>query len=417
MRLLAIAPAAAILAATPAQAAPPWRAASDVSTTEQVGAPRVAFDADGRSLLAFEFRDGVESFTEILTASGRLQLDGAPTGLVRSGARSFLLTRRSVQRVHLTHLTGRGAAIGWRVTAHAADHALASNLRGRSAVAWIDGRRAGTAAVRVRLAGERGRPGRRITLGRADGITDVDVAVGPRGQVAVLWSEDRGSRRRVVARVRDRGGRRFGRVLRLGRHAGLARIDAAYLSSGRLAAVYWSQDPGEEASRPPEVRWASVGRSARRVSARGLLDAGSVAERPQGDVHVRATPEGAVTLYAVPVAPDRSEIRTAASGRSGRFGAPEVLAPEGVWGDLAEGASGALLATWARREGSAAMAVWAAAGSPGGAFGLPEEVAREEVAGAPSAAFSPATGRPTAVWIGREGPQAPFRVRAAERTG
>lgn len=417
MRSLPFVLAAALLAAAPAQAAAPWGAASDASTAEQVGAPRLVFDSDGRTVLAFETRDGVASFTEVLTEGGRRQLAGAPTGLVRSGDRSFLLTRRTVQRVLLTHLTGKGGAIGRRVTAHAADHALASNLRGRGAVAWIDSRRFQAAAVRVRLAGRRGRLGRTTTLGRADDISDVDVAVGPRGQVAVLWSEDRGSRRRVVARVRDRGARRFGRLLRLGRHAGLAEIDATYLTSGRLAVAYWSQDPGEEASRPLEVRWASVDRSARRVLARALLDRGSVAERPLGAVNLEATPEGATVVYAMPAAPDRSEIRTASSGPLGHFGAPAVLAPAGALGDLVQGPTGTLLAVWARAEGFVRTAVEAAVKPLGGGFGASEEVSREEVAAAPSAAFSPATGRPTAVWVGRAGPQAPFRIRTAERTG
>ena len=140
---------------------------------------------------------------------------------------------------------------------------VASDRRGRVAAAWVTNvsRRL---QVRVR-AGATRRFGRPVTLATfaRDGIAGgVGVAVGPRGDLAVLWAA-RGS---ILARIRAAGARRFGPARRVGPSATLATIAPVLGADGRLSVIWHSADAGEEQNRPARVGIGVLTRGRRFVS-------------------------------------------------------------------------------------------------------------------------------------------------------
>ncbi len=226
------------------------------------------------------------------------------------------------------------------------------------------------------------------------------VAVGPRGDVLLVWQERRAIRARHISR---RG--RAGRVRTLGR--GVQSALQANLASGRMEVAWMSQRVGEgDAHTPARIAYVSAPRGGRfgrprTVGRSSLLGTGRYIMRPG----VRLVPAGGDRSLLAWTYYDGEHFRVrVADVTAGAVGVTQTVSAPGddaVLGDLAVSPHGAVVDWLTGTRGndpSGPRRVAAAFRAPDAiAFGAPELVSEESVQSAPSVAID-AAGRPLAAW-------------------
>jgi hypothetical protein len=317
-----------------------------------------------------------------------------------------------------------------------ADTDLAVNARGDAVVAWVEDRPDERRRVRddrlwVALKRAGGAFARPTVLVGSGSIEQVDVAVGPRGDVqvaltrrAVVESGRRLGERRVHVRFRA-AGRAFGPLQAVGEQFGFVEFAGAVTPAGRAYLAWGTQDIGEEADEPFRVLATTKPAGSGTYRAADVVDPGGDDERPVGRVALALGPDEQATLAWSGVAVDRTAgfalrypVRTAASVPGGTFGPPADLpgADGGVAG-VVTGADGTTTVAWAQLGADpAAPRGLRAAVRPAGAaaFGATEVVSDEPVDPNAVAALGldPAGERPVAAWVGPGGD--PVRISRRE---
>jgi hypothetical protein len=420
-RLLVVLLAAAALAApATALAAPPWSAPATIPNALGSSTPIVVTPAGTAVLLAPISRtaagsaDGPPSELVGLGPNGQpglAQPVAIAAGLLTTYANNHVaiagstlvdgtITDRSHSTVALGTAGGAmGAAHGLSGSTGQHVMGLAGNARGDLAVVTGDAshartvyvRRAGTTSFRVAL--------RIAVSSKARGAT---VAVGPKGDVLVVWEDDHEIFARHIGPTA-----RAGAVHRIGDGV-QSQLQAAIDASGRLEVAWKTQRVSEgESSTPAIVRFATAapghGFGAQRtVETVGASDTGRFVGAP--GVRLIAEANGSTLLAWTGFDASHFVVR-ATDVLGGRRGAPQTLSPAGedaVLGDAATGANGAAIVAW--RSGvqgadpvpGATETVFASLREPGAtAFGAAEQVSEsgENVPTAPFAARDPASGR------------------------
>jgi hypothetical protein len=425
-RLLPVLLTAAVLAApATALAAPPWSAPATIPNALGSSTPVVVTPAGTAELLAPISRTAAGSPAGPPSELVPLGADGQPgtaqplaiaAGLLTTYAKnhvaiagSTLVDGTITDRSHSTVALGTaGGALGAAhgLSASTGQHVmgLAGNTRGDLAVVTGDAshvrtvyvRRAGTTSFRIAL---------RISVGsRARGAT---VAVGPKGDVLVVWEDNH----EIFARHLGTTGH-AGAVHRIGDGV-QSQLQAAIDDGGRLEVAWKTQRvSGGESNTPAIVRFATAApghgfgpqRTVETVGASGTgryVAAPGVRLIPEADGH---------TLLAWTGFDGSHFVVHATEVVNGHRGTPQTLSPAGVdavLGDAATGANGAAVVAW--RSGvqgadpvpGATATVFASHRDAGAtAFGAPERVSDdgENVATAPFAALDPISGRSFVVY-------------------
>jgi hypothetical protein len=419
-RLLVLLLAATLAAPASALAAPPWSAPATIPNALGSSTPIVVTPAGSAVLLAPISRtaagsaDGPPSELVALGPygqSGPAQPVAIAAGLLAAYAGNHVaiagstlvdgtITDRSHSAVALGTAGGAlGAAHGLSASTGQHVMGLAGNARGDLAVVTGDAahartvyvRRAGAASFRIAL--------RIAVSSKARGAT---VAVGPKGDVLVVWEDDH----EIFARHLGPTGH-AGAVHRIGDGV-QSQLQAAIDAGGRLEVAWKTQRVSEgESDTPAIVRFATAApghgfgpqRTVETVGASGTV-------RFVGAPGVRLIAEANGSTLLAWTGFDASHfVVRATEVVGGHRGTPQTLSPAGedaVLGDAATGASGAAIVAW--RSGvqgadpvpGATEAVFASLRDPGAtAFGGPEQVSEsgEDVPTAPFAARDPASGR------------------------
>jgi hypothetical protein len=283
---------------------------------------------------------------------------------------ALLVTARPTQRgLTATDVTNAGRIVGSTVLLRrfARDAMAASNRDGTTAVAWLTNRLPQRLQVRWR---ERDRTpfGRARTLAtftREGDFGHGTVAVGPRGEIAVLWASG-GS---LVARFREPGARRFGPPLRAGRSDRVAKVAAAFTSRGRLVTIWSSADGGEEQNRTAIVRVAARAAAAGSFTPPHKLGEGAAREPllfARGTA-VRAVAAGSTAMVAWTPASLRPRI--AAVTTAGTVSGARGIDSRGVLVDAAGSTSRRVLIAWTHDPLGAGPEARAVVSKPGGRFG------------------------------------------------
>jgi len=407
---------AAAIAALPASASagPPWSppqpAGAVVATggllTTTGGARVLAGISTERSLasptvLATLGEDGaVTARQELEIAYSRATAVG--NRIVVAGSRPSKTTR-GAERAPVQVALGRPGAVGSPRALRGTRGQWVSSLAGRGAMIALVTATMYNRGVEQRSLWIRrgGRAFRRVLTFRPGSLSrETAVAVGPRGDVLLVWQ----ARRAIRARHFGSSGRP-GRVRTLG--TGVQAALQANLASARMEVAWKSQRVGEgDAHTPARIVYVSAPRSGRfgppRTAGRSsLLGTGNYVRSPG----VRLVPAGDGTSLLAWTDYDGEHFRVRVAGvRAGAVGAPQTVSAPGddaVLGDLAVSPKGALV-TWLTgtrgNDASGPQHVAAAFRAPGApAFGAPELVSDEEVASNPFAALD-AAGRPLAAW-------------------
>jgi hypothetical protein len=425
-RLLALLLTAAALAApATALAAPPWSAPATLPGALGSSTPIVVTPAGNAELLAPISRTALGSAGGPASELVGLAAEGRPgaaqpvaiaAGLLTTYARNHVaiagstlvdgtITDRSHSTVALGTAGGAlGAAHGLSGSTGQHVMGLAGNARGDLALVTGDAshvrtvyvRRAGTTSFRAAL---------RISVSsRARGAT---VAVGPKGDVLVVWEDDH----EIFARHLGTTGH-AGAVHRIGDGV-QSQLQAAIDGSGRLEVAWKTQRVSEgESNTPAVVRFATAapghgfGRQLT-VETVGTSGTGRFVAAPG----VRLIPEADGHTLLAWAGFDAGHFAVRESQVvNGHRGAPQTLSPAGVdavLGDAATGTDGAAIVAWrsgvqgADPVAGATETVFASHRDAGaGAFGAPEQVSGngENAATAPFAALDPVSGRSFVVY-------------------
>jgi hypothetical protein len=418
--LLLLLAAAALAAPATALAAPPWSAPATIPNALGSSTPIVVTPAGTAVLLASISRTAAGSSGGPPSELVPLGADGHPgmaqpvaiaAGLLTTYAKnrvaiagSTLVDGTITDRSHSTVALGSaGSALGGAhgLIGSTGQHVmgLAGNARGDLAVVTGDAshvrtvyvRRAGTTSFRVAL---------RIGVGsRARGAT---IAVGPKGDVLVVWEDNH----EIFARHLGTTGH-AGAVHRLGDGV-QSQLQAAIDDSGRLEVAWKTQRVSEgESNTPAIVRFATAAPGhgfgpQRTVETVGASGTGRYVAAP--GVRLIAEDNGSTLLAWTGFDGSHFVVR-ATDLVGGHRGTPQTLSPAGedaVLGDAATGADGTAIVAWrAGVQGAdpvpgATQTVFASLRDPGStAFGAPEQVsdAGENVPTAPFAARDPVSGR------------------------
>lgn len=418
--LLVLLTAAALAAPAGAMAAPPWSAPATIPDALGSSTPIVVTPAGSAALLAPVSRTAAGSPAGPPSELAALAPTGQPgaaqpvnvaAGLLTTYAKnrvavagSTLVDGTITDRSHSTVALGTaGGALGAArgLSASTGQHVmgLAGNARGDLAVVTGDAshvrtlyvRRAGTTSFRAAL---------RIAVGsRARGAT---VAVGPKGDVLVVWEDDH----EIFARHLGSTGH-AGAVHRIGDGV-QSQLQAAIDDSGRLEVAWKTQRVSEgESNTPAIVRFVTAapghGFGAQRtVETVGASGTGRYVAAP--GVRLIAEANGSTLLAWTGFDGSHFVVR-ASEVAGGHRGMPQTLSPAGedaVLGDAATGADGAAIVAW--RAGvrgadpvpGATQTVFASLRAAGAtAFGGPEQVSDtgENAPTAPFAALDPVSGR------------------------
>jgi hypothetical protein len=412
--------AAALAAPATALAAPPWSAPATIPDALGSSTPIVVTPAGTAVLLAPISRTAAGSPagppSELVGLGPNGQPGPAQPVAIAAGllttyagnhiaiAGSTLVDGTITDRSHSTVALGTaGGALGAAhgLSASTGQHVmgLAGSARGDLAVVTGDAsharavyvRRAGTTSFRVAL--------RIAVSSTARGAT---VAVGPKGDVLVVWEDDH----HIFARHIGPTGH-AGAVHRLGDGV-QSQLQAAIDTSGRLEVAWKTQRVSEgESNTPAIVRFATAAPGhgfgpQRTVETVGASGAGRFVAAP--GVRLVAETDGSTLLAWTGFDAGHFVVR-ATEVVGGHRGTPQTLSPAGqdaVLGDAATGANGAAIVAW--RSGvqgadpvpGATETVFASLRDPGATtFGGPEQVSQtgENVPTAPFAARDPASGR------------------------
>ena len=381
MTRLALAVLALALAGAVAQGAPAagtWSVLeSDVDTSGVV-----ALAGDGRALSAGVTCDEKRCTTPLAThapggpfvPAGEVPgLTVASAPLVGGGA---LLVTTSPQRRGLTatDVTAAGSVVRSTVLIRrvARDAMAASNRGGTTAVGWLTNRLPQRLQVRSRrrAGGAFGTARTLASFSREGGFGGGAVAVGPRGEIAVVWASG-GS---LLARVRETRASSFGPLLRAGRSDRVAKVAAAFTSRGRLVAIWSSADGGEEQNRTALVRVATRAPAAMRFTPPHKLGAGAAREPllfARGTA-VRAMAAGSTAMVAWTTASLRTRI--AAVTTAGAVTGARGIDANGVLVDAVGSPSRDVLVAWTHDPLGPAASAQAVISRPGGRFGPGEPV-------------------------------------------
>jgi hypothetical protein len=310
------------------------------------------------------------------------------------------ITDRSHSAVALGTAGGQlGAARGLSASTGQHVMGLAGNAEGDLAVVTGDAshvrtlyvRRAGTGTFRVAL--------RIAVSNRARGAT---VAVGPAGDILVVWEDNHA----IFARHLGRTGH-AGAVHRIGDGV-QSDLQAAIDDSGRLEVAWKTQRVNEgESDSPAIVRFATAAPGhgfgpQRTIETVGATGTGRYVSAPA--VRLLAQADGHTLLAWTGFDGSHFVVRVAAIV-GGHRGTPQTLSPagvDGVLGDAATGRGGAAVVVWrsgvqgADPVAGATQAVFVShrdAGALG--FGAPEQISEsgESAGTAPFAAMDPVSGR------------------------
>ena len=423
--LLVLLTAAALAAPATALAAPPWSAPATIPDALGSSTPIVVTPAGNAELLAPISRTAAGSSggppSELVPIAatgqpGAAQKVAAAAGLLTTYARnrvavagSTLVDGTITDRSHSTVALGTaggalGAARGLSGSTGQHVMGLAGNARGDLALVTGDAshvrtlyvRRAGTTSFRVVL--------RIAVTSRARGAT---VAVGPHGDVLVVWEDNH----EIFARHLGPTGH-AGAVHRIGDGV-QSQLQAAIDDSDRLEVAWKTQRVSEgESNTPAIVRFATAAPNhgfgpQRTVETVGASGTGRFVGAP--GVRLIAEANGSTLLAWTGFDGSHFVVR-AAEVVKGHRGTPQTLSPAGedaVLGDAATGANGAAIVAW--RSGvqgadpvpGATPTVFASHRDAGAAaFGAPEQVSDngENVPTAPFAALDPVSGRSVVVY-------------------
>jgi hypothetical protein len=416
--------AAALAAPATALAAPPWSAPATIPGALGSSTPVVVTPAGAAAVLVPISRTAAGSSGWPASALVVLAADGQPgtaqpvalaAGLLTTYAKNHVavagstlvdgtITDRSQSTVALGTAGALGAAHGLSGSTGQHVMGLAGNARGDLAVVTGDASRVRT--VYVRRAGATSfRVALRISVtNRARGAT---VAVGPKGDVLVVWED----KHEIFARHLGTTGH-AGALHRIGDGV-QSQLQAAIDASGRLEVAWKSQRVSEgESNTPAIVRFATAapghGFGAQRtVETVGASGTGRFVGAPG----VRLVPEAnGQTLLAWTGFDGGHFVVRESEIAGGHRSAPQTLSPAGVdavLGDAATGANGAAIVAWrsgvqgADPVAGATPAVFAShRDAATAAFGAPEQVSDtgENVATAPFAALDPVSGRSFVVY-------------------
>ncbi|HET8953442.1 MAG TPA: hypothetical protein VFN44_23165 [Solirubrobacteraceae bacterium] len=314
----------------------------------------VSLAPDGRALAAGSDCDETACSTLLTTHApggpflpagrvpGRLQ---ASTPL-RAGAALVVTSPLSSRGLTAFEVTSAGRPAGSAVLErrHATAAVAASDRHGTTAVAWLTSITPRQLRVRVRRRdGGTFSPARAVaSFRRAEAFGGAAVAVGPRGEVAVLWA----SGGALHVRVLRPGARRFDPALRAGPSDRVARIAAAYTTGGTLAAIWSSADGGEEQNRAAVVRVSALRPGATRFSRHVRLGEGAGRETLllAAGTAVRAVAAGRTANVAWT---SRSlRVRLGTVHADGRVSAVRSLDARGVLADAVGSMTGRALIAW-----------------------------------------------------------------------
>jgi hypothetical protein len=386
-------------------AAPAVRSEGGWSITEAnpsvAPAAPLALATDGRLLAASWACDAVACPTSLATrpSGGGVQLAERIPGRLeastpsRSGGALLLTAPSSRPDLTAYDVTSAGRVARSQVVerGHVRGVVVASNRRGTAAVAWLRSIAPWRLRIRVRRhAGGVFQPVRTVARFRhAEDFGNAALAVGPRGEVAILWASDGALRIRVLRR----GARRFGPALRAGSSDRVARISAAYTAGGTLAVIWSSADGGEEQNRTAIVRAAALPAGSARFTRAVRLGEGADRETFVfgGGTAVRSVAAGRTANIAWT---SRSlRVRLATVHADGTVTATRSLDAPGVLVDAIGSTTGRALIAWTHDpfgSGSVARAVLRLA---------PERLGPREAVG-------PAGSRATAAVLDDEGTRA-----------
>jgi hypothetical protein len=232
--------------------------------------------------------------------------------------------------------------------------AMAIGPQGQIAIVWMAyrGDEFGIGRFRLRLALRRpnGRFDRTRTVVSGPVETEgsappVAVAFGGRGDVVVAYA---------VAGIKVRSlrrGRRFDRPRTLGPSSGFVDLAARGSRTGRTVVAWATQDGGEEVSEPWVVRAALRTPRAARFGSAQVIDPGEAnGERVAGRMRLAMAADGTAALAwsnARGRVRDLTQpVRVTVAERDGGFGPFVELAASGAARDVAVRADGAALVTW-----------------------------------------------------------------------
>ena len=414
MRAVLVLAVAALAAPATASAAPPWsppQAAPGVG-----GGDRLLTTAGGDRVLVGVAPERSPATQTVLATLGP---DGAQTGrqlvrienarttvagdrIVVAGSRP-VRNARGAERAPVLVASGPPGAVGApRPLPGTRGQSVSSVAARGSTVAVV------TASMRHRGVTTRSlwtRRGNRVfrrllTFRPGPWARDTAVAIGPRGDVLLVWQE----RRAIRARHFSPSGRR-GPLRTLGR--GVQSALQANLASGRMEVAWMSQRVGEgDAHTPARIAYVSAPRGGRfgrprTVGGSSLLGTGNYVMRPG----VRLMPAGgeASVLAWTDYDGEHFRVLTADVG-AGVVGAAQAVSTPGddaVLADLAVSPQGAVVSWFTGTRGtdpSGPRHVAAAFRGPAETeFGAPELVSDAEALGPGSVAID-AAGRPFAAW-------------------
>lgn len=420
------------------QAAGLWSApvVASASQGEITSGLSIGFGAGGGGLLSWRFtRDPLRP--SLLFGSTALQRIGADGRLgvrfdvsrpivgepVMYGRDRYALLRRRVrcsrlpyecdpdargQRVGLVLAFGRATGLGPARELDrfisAGDAMLAGNRRGQLAIIYTEQRgNRGIVWLAERAAG--GRFKRPVAISRGPIVRRATVTVGDRGEVLVAYV----SRQRVKARLR-RAGQPLGRAQDLGRGSGIIALAAGISPRGR--AVVASQHTGTTGGpgipdRISSVRAATRAPRATRFGASRLLDRVRLVHDATLQPLAVGTSDG-VTLAFNSTRPDQTAaVQLRHISNAGVLSAPQYLGIAEL-GDVAARPGGELVTVGlgppVTLPGTLVSTRYltAAMSSPSTPPAAPELIAEVPRGSPSSVAIDSRTGRPTVAWVGSD---------------
>ncbi len=419
MRAAVVLVVAALAAPATASAAPPW---SPPRPAEGVGGgDRLLTTAGGGRILVGVVPERSPATQTVLATLGP---DGAETGrqrvrieharttvagdrIVVAGSRPAGTTRRAERAPVLVAIGPAGAVGAPRALPGTRGQSVSSLAARGGAVAVVTAtmydRGAPTRTLWTRRGGRAFR--RVITFRPGEFARETAVAIGPRGDVLLVWQE----RRAIRARHFSPSGRR-GPLRTLGR--GVQSALQANLASGRMEVAWMSQRVGEgDAHTPARIAYVSAPRGGRfgrprTVGGSSLLGTGNYVMRPG----VRLMPAGGKSSVLAWTDYDGEHFRVlTADVGAGVIGAAQTVSTPGddaVLADLAVSPQGAVVNWFTGTRGndpSGPRHVAAAFRGPGETeFGAPERVSDAEALDPGSVAID-AAGRPFAAWTRLDG--------------
>jgi hypothetical protein len=434
---------AAITLALPAVAqAATWSTSQTLSNAHTfIDDPWVVVARDGGALATWRFSDidGTAGDSSASRAPGagtfgrsRRLTPGLErvAGVAAYGHRRVLLasTRLSTTTGFVRRLDVRfgrpegsfGRRVAIRRFQRIADVALAVNARGDAALAWFEdrGTRTDRVYVALRRAGRAFGAPRRLATGR---VRSVEAAVGLSGDVLVGW----GMRDTVRARFKPRTRSSFlpGQTIRSQDAAG-AQLDAVVNAGGRAVLVWSAQRASEGGERGPVFFQGAVKPAGAQRFRRAELLERMPTEAGLGRPIKAAVDETGNVVIAWSGSDGVSRrVKAAQADQSGRFTFPQdVSAPgaDALLSDLAVAPFGPVIAVWdGGIEDEASVVRAAVAPTAVQPFGPPEDVSPTgQNARFGRAAFDPRTRIPTVVFVNATGEREHFHrfAQAATRS-